>query len=99
VVVDPLGLSNLQTIPGRFGRDMGRAACMFGGDGVVLTIGKLGTTWGRREYYDAQVAAGAEGYYAGRVVSVLFAIEDAEVAGGCWQPTNKLSTWRRGHRS
>jgi conjugative relaxase-like TrwC/TraI family protein len=32
----------------------------------VLTIGKLGLTRGRLEYYDAQVAAGAEDYYAGR---------------------------------
>jgi conjugative relaxase-like TrwC/TraI family protein len=32
----------------------------------VLTIGKLGTTRGQLEYYDAQVAAGAEDYYAGR---------------------------------
>jgi conjugative relaxase-like TrwC/TraI family protein len=32
----------------------------------VLTIGKLGTSRGRLEYYDAQVAAGAEDYYAGR---------------------------------
>jgi conjugative relaxase-like TrwC/TraI family protein len=35
-------------------------------DRVVLTVGKLGTTRGRLEYYDAQVAAGAEDYYAGR---------------------------------
>jgi conjugative relaxase-like TrwC/TraI family protein len=39
---------------------------MFGGDGAVLTIGKLGATRGQLEYYDAQVAAGAEDYYAGR---------------------------------
>jgi conjugative relaxase-like TrwC/TraI family protein len=32
----------------------------------MLTIGKLGTTRGRLEYYDAKVAAGAEDYYAGR---------------------------------
>jgi conjugative relaxase-like TrwC/TraI family protein len=32
----------------------------------VLTIGKLGRSRGRLEYYDAQVAAGAEDYYAGR---------------------------------
>jgi conjugative relaxase-like TrwC/TraI family protein len=32
----------------------------------VLTIGKLGRTRGRLEYYDAQVAAGVEDYYAGR---------------------------------
>jgi TrwC relaxase len=32
----------------------------------VLTIGKLGTSRGRLEYYDAQVAAGVEDYYAGR---------------------------------
>jgi conjugative relaxase-like TrwC/TraI family protein len=32
----------------------------------VLTIGKLGTTRGRLEYYDAQVAVGVEDYYAGR---------------------------------
>lgn len=39
---------------------------MFGGAPSVLTIGKLGTSRGRLEYYDAQVAAGAEDYYAGR---------------------------------
>jgi conjugative relaxase-like TrwC/TraI family protein len=33
---------------------------------IVLTIGKLGTSRGRLEYYDAQVAAGVEDYYAGR---------------------------------
>src|SRR5579884_742425 len=32
----------------------------------MLTIGKLGVSRGRLEYYDAQVAAGAEDYYAGR---------------------------------
>jgi conjugative relaxase-like TrwC/TraI family protein len=32
----------------------------------MLTIGKLGTSRGRLEYYDAQVAAGVEDYYAGR---------------------------------
>jgi hypothetical protein len=32
----------------------------------VLTIGKLGTSRGRVEYYDAQVAAGAEDYHAQR---------------------------------
>ena len=32
----------------------------------MLTIGKLGTSRGRLEFYDAQVAAGAEDYYAGR---------------------------------
>jgi conjugative relaxase-like TrwC/TraI family protein len=32
----------------------------------VLTIGKLGTSRGRLEYYDAQVAAGVEDYYTGR---------------------------------
>jgi conjugative relaxase-like TrwC/TraI family protein len=32
----------------------------------VLTIGKLGVSRGRLEYYEAQVAAGAEDYYAGR---------------------------------
>jgi conjugative relaxase-like TrwC/TraI family protein len=32
----------------------------------VLTIGKLGRSRGRLEYYEAQVAAGAEDYYAGR---------------------------------
>jgi len=32
----------------------------------MLTIGKLGRTRGRLEYYDAQVAAGVEDYYAGR---------------------------------
>jgi conjugative relaxase-like TrwC/TraI family protein len=39
---------------------------MFEGGSAVLTIGKLGRTRGRLEYYDAQVAAGAEDYYAGR---------------------------------
>jgi conjugative relaxase-like TrwC/TraI family protein len=39
---------------------------MFGGAGLMLTIGKLGTSRGRLEYYDAQVAAGVEDYYAGR---------------------------------
>jgi hypothetical protein len=32
----------------------------------MLTIGKLGISRGRLEYYDAQVAAGVEDYYAGR---------------------------------
>jgi conjugative relaxase-like TrwC/TraI family protein len=32
----------------------------------VLTIGKLGVSRGRLEYYEAQVAAGVEDYYAGR---------------------------------
>jgi conjugative relaxase-like TrwC/TraI family protein len=32
----------------------------------MLTIGKLGTSRGRLEYYDSQVAAGLEDYYAGR---------------------------------
>jgi hypothetical protein len=32
----------------------------------MLTIGKLGTSRGRSEYYDSQVAAGVEDYYAGR---------------------------------
>jgi conjugative relaxase-like TrwC/TraI family protein len=32
----------------------------------MLTIGKLGASRGRLEYYDAQVAQGAEDYYAGR---------------------------------
>jgi conjugative relaxase-like TrwC/TraI family protein len=36
------------------------------GSRAVLTIGKLGTSRGRLEYYDAQVAVGAEDYYAGR---------------------------------
>src|ERR1700756_29098 len=56
----------LRTVSGRFGRGWGCAAFMFGGGRTVLTIGKLGTARGRLEYYDAQVAAGAEGYYAGR---------------------------------
>lgn len=38
----------------------------FGWSRLVLTIGKLGRSRGRLEYYDAQVAAGAEDYYAGR---------------------------------
>jgi conjugative relaxase-like TrwC/TraI family protein len=32
----------------------------------MLTIGKLGATRGRLDYYEAQVAAGGEDYYAGR---------------------------------
>lgn len=32
----------------------------------MLTIGKLGVSRGRLEYYEAQVAAGVEDYYAGR---------------------------------
>jgi conjugative relaxase-like TrwC/TraI family protein len=32
----------------------------------MLTIGKLGTSRGRLEYYDSQVAAGVEDYYDGR---------------------------------
>ena len=32
----------------------------------MLTIGKLGASRGQLEYYDAQVAKGAEDYYAGR---------------------------------
>jgi conjugative relaxase-like TrwC/TraI family protein len=32
----------------------------------VLSIGKLGTSTGQLEYYERQVAAGAEDYYAGR---------------------------------
>ncbi len=32
----------------------------------MLTVGKLGVSRDRLEYYDAQVAAGAEDYYAGR---------------------------------
>jgi hypothetical protein len=32
----------------------------------VLTIGKLGTSRGPLEYYDAQVAAGVEHDYSGR---------------------------------
>jgi conjugative relaxase-like TrwC/TraI family protein len=47
-----------------------RRARPFPGSGwasaAVLTIGKLGTSRGRLEYYDAQVAAGVEDYYAGR---------------------------------
>jgi len=39
---------------------------MFGGAPVVLTIGKLGTSAAQLEYFDAQVAAGVEDYYAGR---------------------------------
>ncbi len=33
---------------------------------AVLTIGKLGATRGRLQYYEQQVAAGIEDYYAGR---------------------------------
>jgi conjugative relaxase-like TrwC/TraI family protein len=32
----------------------------------MLTIGKLGASAGQLEYYERQVAAGAEDYYAGR---------------------------------
>jgi conjugative relaxase-like TrwC/TraI family protein len=49
-----------------FGRGPGSAAFTLRGAQVVLTIGKLGTSRGRLEYYDAQVAAGVEDYYAGR---------------------------------
>src|ERR1035441_4692909 len=34
--------------------------------GRMLTIGKLGASPGQLEYYERQVAAGAEDYYAGR---------------------------------
>src|SRR5664279_2980380 len=34
--------------------------------GRMLTIGKLGASAGQLEYYERQVAAGAEEYYAGR---------------------------------
>jgi hypothetical protein len=33
---------------------------------LVLTIGKLGASAGRLGYYERQVAAGAEDYFAGR---------------------------------
>jgi conjugative relaxase-like TrwC/TraI family protein len=49
-----------------FGSRMGFAALSSGGAPAVLTIGKLGTSRGSLEYYDVQVAAGAEDYYAGR---------------------------------
>ncbi len=45
---------------------MGCAAFSLGAGAVVLTIGKLGATRGRLEYYDSRVAAGVEDYYAGR---------------------------------
>jgi conjugative relaxase-like TrwC/TraI family protein len=32
----------------------------------MLTIGKLGASTGQLDYYERQVAAGAEDYYAGR---------------------------------
>lgn len=32
----------------------------------MLTIGKLGASPGQLEYYERQVASGAEDYYAGR---------------------------------
>jgi hypothetical protein len=32
----------------------------------MLTIGKLGASAGQLDYYERQVAAGAEDYYAGR---------------------------------
>src|SRR5450755_2830444 len=49
-----------------FGSGMGFAAFSSAVAPAMLTIGKLGTSRGRLEYYDAQVAAGAEDYYAGR---------------------------------
>jgi conjugative relaxase-like TrwC/TraI family protein len=42
-------------------RDLGLDA-----SGRMLTIGKLGASPGQLEYYERQVAAGAEDYYAGR---------------------------------
>jgi hypothetical protein len=33
---------------------------------AVVSIGKLGASVGQLEYYERQVAAGAEEYYAGR---------------------------------
>jgi hypothetical protein len=33
---------------------------------LVLTIGKLGSSASQLDYYERQVAAGAEDYYAGR---------------------------------
>lgn len=33
---------------------------------LMLSIGKLGASQGQLEYYEEQVAAGAEDYYAGR---------------------------------
>jgi conjugative relaxase-like TrwC/TraI family protein len=45
---------------------MGARPFAGGGERRVLTIGKLGVSRGQLEYYDAQVAAGAEDYYAGR---------------------------------
>ncbi len=52
-------------LPGVLAADWHRGLFVAGG-GVVLTIGKLGRTRARLEYYDAQVAAGLEDYYAGR---------------------------------
>src|SRR5450755_4355602 len=49
-----------------FGSGMGFAAFSSAVAPAMLTIGKLGTSRGRLEYYDSQVAAGLEDYYAGR---------------------------------
>jgi TrwC relaxase len=56
----------LRMVSRGFGRGMGSAAFSSGGFAGVLTIGNLGTSRRRLEYYDAQVATGAEDYYTGR---------------------------------
>jgi hypothetical protein len=56
----------LRMVSRGFGSGMGFAAFSSAVAPAVLTIGKLGTSRGRLEYYDAQVAAGIEDYYAGR---------------------------------
>lgn len=57
---------NLRPFDGRFGPRCGSGPFPAGGGNAVLTIGKLGVGRGQLEYYDAQVASGAEDYYAGR---------------------------------
>jgi hypothetical protein len=62
-------LLHLRACSEGFGRGMGSAAFSAhrcGGRAQMLTIGKLGASRGRLEYYDAQVAKGAEDYYAAR---------------------------------
>jgi conjugative relaxase-like TrwC/TraI family protein len=49
-----------------FGRGMRRAAFSLAGGTAVLTIGKLSASKGQLQYYERQVAAGMEDYYAGR---------------------------------
>jgi hypothetical protein len=55
----------LRAVAWSFGRRPGCAAFMLAAGCPVLTIGKLGTSRGRLEYYDAQVAVGVEDYTPG----------------------------------